>query len=320
MNRKVLVSVGKVNFPEDISEKLSHLAEIIYAMSGDYGELLAGVEAVIVGMEPIDEDYLSKAPNLKLVSRFGVGYDSVDVEACTKRKIYVTYTPGVLSEAVADHTWALILGLIRRIPQADRFTREEWALRKRGFHLGSDLNGKTLGIVGLGAIGAEVAKRAQGFGVKLVYYDIVRKPDLESEDGVKFVKFEELLSSSDIVTLHVPLLPTTRGLIGEKAFEMMKPTAILINTSRGPVVDQQALVNALESGEIAGAAIDVFEVEPIPLDDRLLEMENMVVTPHIASATEETRRKMAMSCVKNVGAFLKGRRPPNLIPEQKDIF
>ena len=319
LKRKVLISVGKLNFPEDVAENLSPLAEVIYTSSRDYADLLAEVEAVIVGTEPIGEGYLVKAPKLKLVSRFGVGYDSVDIEACTSRRIYVTHTPGVLSEAVADHTWALILGLMRRIPQADRFTREEWALRKRGLPFGSDLNGKTLGIAGLGAIGAEVAKRAQGFGVKVIYHDIARRPELESEYGVRFVEFEELLRSSDIITLHVPLLPTTRGLIGEKEFDAMRPTAVLINTSRGPVVDQSALVEALERGKIAGAALDVFEVEPIPLDDRLLEMENVVVTPHVASATWEARRRMALSCAESVRAFLEGERPPKLIPEQKNV-
>ena len=317
MKRKVFVSVGKLNFPQDVAETLSPLAEVIYTSSRDYADLLAEVEAVIVGTEPIGEGYLDKAPNLKLVSRFGVGYDSVDIEACTSRRIYVTHTPGVLSEAVADHTWALILGLMRRIPQADRFTREEWALRKRGLPFGSDLNGKTLGIAGLGAIGAEVAKRAQGFGVKVIYHDIARRPELESEYGVRFVEFEELLRSSDIITLHVALLPTTRGLIGEKEFDAMRPTAFLINTSRGPVVYQSALVEALERGKIAGAALDVFEVEPIPLDDRLLDMENVVVTPHIASATWEARRRMALSCAESVRAFLEGERPPKLIPEQR---
>ncbi|MFQ6054235.1 MAG: 2-hydroxyacid dehydrogenase, partial [Candidatus Bathyarchaeia archaeon] len=275
---------------------------------------------VVVGTERIDESYLGRAPKLRLVSRFGVGYDAVDVEACTRRGIYVTHTFGVLSGAVADHTWALILSLMRRIPHADRFTREEWALRKRAFPFGSDLSGKTLGIVGLGAIGAEVAKRAQGFGVRLLYHDIVRRRELEEGYGIGYAELEELLRRSDIVTLHVPLLPTTRGLIGERAFEMMKPSAVIINTSRGPVIDQSALVEALESGRIAGAALDVFEVEPIPLDDRLLRMENVVVTPHIASATWETRRRMAMSCAENIRAYLRGERPPNLVPEQRDVF
>ncbi|MCW3991908.1 MAG: D-glycerate dehydrogenase [Candidatus Bathyarchaeota archaeon] len=320
MKRKVLISVGRLSFPEDVAETLSPLAEVIYAPSRDFGESLNEVEVVIVGTEPVDDSYLDRAPKLKLVSRFGVGYDSVDIEACKARKIYITHTIGVLSEGVAEHTWALILGLMKRIPQGDRHTREEWALRRRALPFGSDLLGKTLGLVGLGAIGSEVAKRALGFGVKLIYYDIVRRPELESEHGMKFAELDELLRSSDIVTLHTPLLPSTRGLMGEEELEMMKPTAVIINTSRGPVVNQEALVEALENGRIAGAALDVFEAEPIPLDDRLLEMENVVVTPHIASATWETRRKMAESCVESVREFLEGKRPRKLIPEMKDTF
>lgn len=312
------MSVGRLNFPEDVAETLKPLAEIVYTTARSYEGPLRGAKAVIAGVEAVDMRYLSGAPNLGLVARFGVGYDSVDVEACTRRRVYITHTPGVLSGGVAEHTWALILGLMRRIPEADRFTREEWALGRRGFPFGRDVEGKTLGIVGLGRIGKEVARRAIGFGVGLIYYDIVRKPELEEELGAEFVGFEELLRASDIVSLHVPLLPTTRGMIGEEELEAMKPTAFLVNTSRGPVVDQEALIRALEGGKIAGAGLDVFEEEPIPLNDRLLKIGNVLVTPHIASATWETRRKMAMSCAESVKAFLEGERPTNLVPEQRD--
>jgi len=314
-----LVSVGKTNFPEDVAESLRPLADVTYSAPEDYRRILSSAVAGILGTEKIDEGYLDAAPYLRLVSRFGVGYDSVDVEACTERGIYVTHTPRVLSEAVAEHTWALILGFTRRVPQADRYAREEWALRRQRFPFGTDLIGKTLGIVGLGAIGAEVARRAQGFGLRLIYFDVVRKPELEEEYGVEFVELDALLQESDIVSLHIPLLPSTRGLIGSKELEMMKPTALIVNTSRGPVIDQRTLAEALENGEIAGAALDVFEEEPIPLDDRLLTMENVLVTPHIASATQETRRKMAESCADSVKAFLKGRRPRDLVPEQKKV-
>ena len=318
MKPKVLVSTGKLNFPEDLAESLRPLADVAY-VQGDYAEQLREATAVVVSMEAVNDAYLAKAPKLKVVARFGVGYDTVDVEACTRRKVYVTYTPDVLSAAVADITWALILSFMRRIPEADRFTREEWGKRARGFPFGWDISGKTLGFLGLGRIGSEAAKRAQGFDVKVIYRDIVPKPDLEKLYGVKPVGFEELLRTSDILSIHVPLLPSTRHIIGRKELVMMKPTAIIINTSRGPVIDQDALTDALKTRRIAGAALDVFEEEPIPLTHPLLKLDNLVVTPHIASATWETRRRMAERCAESVRALLEGKRPPFMVPEQGNV-
>jgi lactate dehydrogenase-like 2-hydroxyacid dehydrogenase len=315
---KVLVSTGKLNFPEDLAESLRPLADVAY-VQGDYAEQLREATAVVVSMEAVNDAYLAKAPKLKVVARFGVGYDTVDVEACTRRKVYVTYTPDVLSAAVADITWALILGFMRRIPEADRFTREEWGKRARGFPFGWDISGKTLGFLGLGRIGREAAKRAQGFDVRMIYRDIVPKPELERLYGVKPVGFEELLRTSDILSIHVPLLPSTRHIIGRKELAMMKPTAIIINTSRGPVIDQDALTEALKTRRIAGAALDVFEEEPIPLTHPLLKLDNLVVTPHIASATRETRRRMAERCAESVRALLEGKRPPFMVPEQGNV-
>jgi glyoxylate reductase len=315
---KVLVSTGKLNFPEDLAESLRPLADVAY-VQGDYAEQLREATAVVVSMEAVNDAYLTKAPKLKVVSRFGVGYDTVDVEACTRRKVYVTHTPDVLSAAVADITWALILGFMRRIPEADRFTREEWGKRTRGFPFGWDISGKTLGFLGLGRIGSEAAKRAQGFDVKVIYRDIVPKPELERLYGVKPVGFEELLRTSDILSIHVPLLPSTRHIIGRKELAMMKTTAIIINTSRGPVIDQDALTEALKTRRIAGAALDVFEEEPIPLTHPLLKLDNLVVTPHIASATWETRRRMAERCTESVKACLEGKRPPFTVPEQGNV-
>ena len=318
MKPKVLVSTGKLNFPEDLAESLRPLADVAY-VQGDYAEQLREATAVVVSMEAVNDAYLAKAPKLKVVARFGVGYDTVDVEACTRRKVYVTYTPDVLSTAVADITWALILGFMRRIPEADRFTREEWGKRARGFPFGWDISGKTLGFLGLGRIGREAAKRAQGFDVRMIYRDIVPKPELERLYGVKPVGFEELLRTSDILSIHVPLLPSTRHIIGRKELAMMKPTAIIINTSRGPVIDQDALTEALKTRRIAGAALDVFEEEPIPLTHPLLKLDNLVVTPHIASATRETRRRMAERCAESVRALLEGKRPPFMVPEQGNV-
>jgi glyoxylate reductase len=315
---KVLVSVGKLNFPEDLAETLRPLADVAY-VQGDYTEQLRDASAVVVSMETVNDAYLAKAPKLKVVARFGVGYDTVDVEACTRRKVYVTHIPDVLSAAVADITWALILGFMRRIPEADRFTREEWGKRTRGFPFGWDLPGKTLGFLGLGRIGAEVAKRAQGFDVKMIYHDPVPRPDLEKLYGINPVGFEELLRTSDILSIHVPLLPSTRHIIGRKELAMMKPTALIVNTSRGPVIDQDALTEALKEKRITGAALDVFEVEPIPIDHPLLKLDNVVVAPHIASATWETRRRMAERCAESVKAYLEGKRPPFTVPEQRNV-
>jgi len=268
-------------------------------------------------METVDDAFLDKAPGLGIVARFGVGYDSVDVEACTKRGIHVTHTPGVLSGAVADLTWGLILSQMRGIVESDGHVRDGWAARTRRLPLGHDTEGKTLGIVGLGRIGVEVAKRAQGFDVDVVYYDVYRREDLEESMGIKYAEFDELLKSSDIVTIHVLLIPSTRHLIGAREFELMKESAIIVNTSRGPVIDQAALVEALKKGQIGGAALDVFEEEPLPAGDELAGLGNTVLASHIGSATVETRRKMAEVCAVNVRAFLDGKTPPNLVPEQR---
>jgi lactate dehydrogenase-like 2-hydroxyacid dehydrogenase len=267
----------------------------------------------------VDKELLSMAPKLGIAARFGVGYDNVDVEACTRRKVYVTHTPDVLSGAVADHTWALILGFMRRIPEADRNVREHWAAMDRRLPFGWDMKGKTLGILGLGRIGTEVLKRAQGFGLDLAYHDVVRRWELEKMYGVRYMGFDELLGASDILSIHVPLLPSTRGIIGNEALSKMKASAIMVNTSRGQVVDEKALYMALKEGRIRGAALDVFMEEPTPRDNPLLTLDNVVVTPHCASATWETRLGMAEMALGNIKAFLEGRRPPNVVPEQRDV-
>ncbi len=318
MKPKVLINVDKINFPDAVAARLGSYADVVY-VSGDFSEHLKEATAIVAGGDKVNENYLAKAPKLKVVSRFGVGYDTVDVDACTSRRVYVTHTPDILSEAVADLTWALILGWIRKIPEANVFTRTEWGKRTRSFPFGWDLRDKKLGIVGLGRIGTEVVKRGVGFGVKMSYYDIIRMNEKEKIWGVTYTGFEDLLKTSDIISLHVPLIPTTRGLIGEEELKLMKPSALLVNTSRGPVIDQKALTEALKVKRIGGAALDVFEVEPIPLDQELLKMENALVTPHIASATWETRRKMAERCSESIIAYLKGERPPFAVPEQDGL-
>ncbi len=318
MKPKVLIIPDTKNLPTDVSDSLKELAEVQY-VSGNYEDELKDATAVLVGTGKINAEYLDKAPKLKLVARFGVGYDSVDVEECTKRGIYVTHTPDVLSSGVADHAWALILGFNRHIPLADTYTKTRWAKREGYIPFGWDTEGKTLGILGLGRIGTEVLKRAQGFPVDVIYYDIRRRDDLEAEYGVEFVSFDELLERSDVLTIHTSLTDLTRGMINEEALAKMKPSAIVINTSRGPVIDEKALIKALQEKKIKGAALDVFEKEPTPLDNPLLKLDNVVLSPHCASATWETRRKMSIRSVGNVHAFLEGKRPPHVVPEQSMV-
>ena len=269
--------------------------------------------------DPIDAEIFDAAPKLRIVSQYAVGYDNIDVREATKRGIYVTNTPGVLTETVADFTFALMLAVARRVVEADEYVRGgKW---KVAWHplmmLGSDVYGRTLGIVGMGRIGSAVARRAKGFGMRILYYDSVRREDLEKELGVEFVSLDKLLEESDYVSLHVPLTPETYHMIGEEQLRKMKSTAFLINTARGKVVDQKALYKALKEGWIAGAGLDVFEQEPIPPDDPLLQLENVVFAPHAASASYETRSKMAEMVADNLIAFLRGEVPPNLV--NKDV-
>lgn len=265
----------------------------------------------------IDAELLERAPRLKVVANMAVGYDNVDVPACTARRIVVTNTPGVLTETTADLAWALLMAAARRVVEADRFTREgQWKTWGPMLLLGQDIHHATLGIVGMGRIGAEVAKRGRGFDMRLLYTSRTRKPELERELGLEHVALDDLLKRSDYVSLHTPLTPETRGLIGARALSLMKPTAILINTARGSVVDQPALTAALSARQIAGAGLDVFEVEPIAPDDPLLGLDNVILLPHIASASTATRGRMARMAAENLLAVLSGARPANpLNPE-----
>jgi glyoxylate reductase len=318
MKPLVLISPDRINVPEDVVKKLEPLCEVIY-LEDDLEKHLANAVAMLVRGEKIDEDFLRRAPRLKIVARFGVGYDNVNINACTKKGVYVTNTPDVLSSGVADLTWALILGFMRHIPEADTYVRTQWAKREERFKFGWDLEDKTLGLIGLGRIGTEVLKRARGFEMKLIYYDLVRRLSLEEEIGVQFVDKKELLISSDIISIHVPLNPLTKHLIGTPELEIMKPSAVIVNTSRGQVIDEKALYEALRKKKIRGAALDVFYQEPIPLESPLLKLDNVVISPHCASATWETRRKMAELAVENIKKYLEGKRPPTVVPEQQSM-
>lgn len=285
-------------------------------------ELLAavpGIDALLCLLnDKIDAEVMDKAgENLKIVSNYAVGFDNVEVEAATQRGIVVTNTPSEeISEAVAEFTWALILALSRRIVEGDEFGRKG---AYRGWEpdlfLGRDVYGKTLGIVGLGRIGSMVARRAKGFKMRAVYNKRTRDEQAEQELGVEFLDFDDLLSQSDIVTLHVPLTDQTRHMISEEQLSKMKPTAFLVNTARGGVVDERSLVKALKEGKIAGAGLDVHENEPEMNPEHLL-MENVILTPHIASATVEVREKMTEQAVDNIVKTLAGQKPQDLVNEE----
>jgi len=271
--------------------------------------------------DEIDDEILGAAPNLRGVANYAVGFNNIDVAAATKRKIPVTNTPGVLTETTADFAWALLMAAARRVVESDRFTREgKYTGWGPSLFLGVDVYGKTLGLVGLGRIGKAVAKRAYGFDMKVLYYDLHRlSPEEEKALNLTYVSLPELLQTSDFVSLHVPLTPDTRHLISKEELAMMKKTAVLVNTARGPVVDEAALVEALRNGEIFAAGLDVYEDEP-ELAPGLAELDNVVVAPHIASASVETRTKMATMAAENLIAMLQGKRPPNIVnPEVYDV-
>ena len=255
----------------------------------------------------------------RIISQYAVGYDNIDIECATRKGIYVTNTPGVLTEATADLTFALLLSVARRIVESDHFVRwGEWKRTKTGWHphmmLGTEVHGKTIGIIGFGRIGREVAKRARGFNMKILYYDPVRAPeDLEKSLNAEYVDLDTLLSRSDFITIHVPLSKETRHMINEDKFKKMKRGAILINTARGGIINTDALVKALEEGILAGAGLDVYEEEPLDPNHPLTRFKNVVLVPHIGSATRETRLAMANLVVDNLLAFARGEVPPTLV-------
>lgn len=269
--------------------------------------------------DKIDREIIDAARGqLKGISQVAVGYDNIDVRAATEKGIYVTNTPGVLTETTADFAFALLMATARRVAEASRYVRSgrwkiPWGLMML---LGQDVWGKTIGIIGMGRIGSAVARRAKGMDMRILYYDIHRREEVEKSLGAEYVDLETLLRESDFVTIHVPLLSSTYHLINEERLRMMKRTACLINTSRGPVVDEKALYKALKEGWIWAAGLDVWEREPTDPDNPLLTLENVTAAPHIASASHETRNKMAIMAVENLTAILGGREPPNLVNKE----
>ena len=276
---------------------------------------VAGKDALICLLtEKVDRELLDAAgPNLRIVANVAVGYDNIDVPACTERNVAITNTPGVLDETTADFTWTLLMGVARRLVEGDRLARSgawrQWNLDQL---CGTDVWGKTLGIIGFGRIGRAVARRAAGFRMRVIYNSTTRAPtDVERELNAEYLPRDQVLEQADFLSLHVPLRTETLGLIGPAELAKMKRTAFLINTTRGPVMQEAALVAALDQGTIAGAALDVFEREPLISEG--LRRDNVVLAPHLGSASVETRTRMSMIAVENAIAFFSGKRPPTIL-------
>ena len=261
----------------------------------------------------MDSEVMDAAGDAKIIANYAVGYNNIDIPEATRRGIAVTNTPGVLTDATADLAWTLLMATGRRVVESDRFTREgkfdAWAPM---LFLGTDITGRTLGIVGAGRIGTAVAERAKGFRMRIVYSDSSPNLKFEQQFGAKFLPLDELLAESDFVTLHCPLTPETTHLIGAPELRKMKSNAVLVNTARGPVIDEAALVEALRENQIAGAGLDVYEKEPA-LYPGLIELDNVTLLPHTGSATTETRTQMALIAAKNIVAFFKGEKPPTIL-------
>lgn len=272
-------------------------------------------DAVITQLrDPVDKEFIDAGKKLKIIANYAVGFNNIDVEYAKSKRIYVTNTPGVLTEATADIAWALILAVARKIIPADKFVREgKFKGWKPKLFLGYEIYGKILGIIGMGRIGQAVARRATGFGMKILYHNRKRLPDkVEKLYNATYVDLETLLKTSDFISVNVPLTDETYHLLDEKRLHLLKPNAILVNTARGPVVDEKALYKLLKEGKIAGAGFDVYENEPL-LTPGLEKLDNVVLLPHIGSATFETRSKMSIMVAENVIDAFEGRKPKNLV-------
>lgn len=319
---KVLITAGGIKSAGTRAQELLRSAgcEVIFSprpgplKDGDLTAALAGMDAVLASVDGYSADILGSAAanQLKIIARWGVGYDSVDVAAATKNGIVVTYTPGLLDEAVADYTFALMLSLARRVHEAHaKIQRGEWIS-----HWGDDVGGKTLGIVGFGRIGKAVARRAAGFNMRV----LATTPHPSSENGgVEFVSLEKLLAESDFVSLHAALTPSSRNLIGEPQLRQMKSTAYLINTARGALLDEAALARTLRENRIAGAALDVFATEPLPADSPLRTVPNLLLSPHQSSYARETGERVSLAAAQGIVDLANGKKPGNVLnPEVFD--
>jgi glyoxylate reductase len=317
---KKTVYVARMIPQETIDELRKHFEVLVNPedralTKAELKEKAKGCDAIIsLITDIIDGDLLDAVgPQCKIVANYAVGINNFDVAAATRRGVILTNTPGVLDDATATHTFALLLAAARRIAEADRYVRAgKWKGWSPMFFIGMDVDRKTLGIAGLGRIGTNVARKARGFDMKIIYSGTHRNPQAEKEVGATYVDKEILLRESDFLTLHVPLTPETRHYIGEKELKLMKKTAILINASRGPVVDEKALLKALQEKQIWAAGLDVFENEP-EIEPGLLELDNVVVVPHIASATPETRINMGKIALNNIVKALNGQPPDTCV-------
>ncbi len=316
MNNRILVS--RHVFPEAI-RILEAAGELQYNDSStglsrkELRSAVADKHALVCQLtDPVDAALMDAARDLRVIANVAVGFDNIDIPAATKRGIVVTNTPGVLTDTTADLAFTLMLAAARRICEADRFLRAgHWHQWEIDMMTGHDIHGHTLGIFGLGRIGQAMARRASGFDMRVIYHDVASAtPETEQACGIEYVDRDTLFRESDFLSIHVPLNEHTRHAVGTDEFASMKPTAVLVNTSRGPVVDEKALAEALEQGQIASAGLDVFEAEPV-VEPRLLELENIVVVPHIGSASIKTRTRMCTMAAENTVAVLSGRRPPN---------
>jgi glyoxylate reductase len=291
-------------WPDDLPPDPQGLAELLRGCDG----------ALTMVTDRIDAALLDAAPGLRVVSTFAVGYDNIDVAAATARRVAICNTPGVLTESTADAAFSLLLAAARRIPEGITYVRGgEWKAWSPMILLGHDIHGATLGIIGMGRIGRAVARRARGFGMRILYHNRRRDEEAESDLGATYAELDDLLRESDFVTLHAALNADTRGLIGARELRLMGPDTILINAARGPVVDTDALTDALREGVIAGAALDVTDPEPLPADHPLIGLPNAIVVPHTASSTIATRDKMASMAAQNLLAVLGGSTPPSIV-------
>lgn len=320
MAEKPLVAVTRI-IPEAGLSLLRDRTEIrlwedeLPPSPAELAELLAGAAgAITLVTDKIDGPVLDREPRLKVISNYAVGYDNVDVDAATARGVAVCNTPGVLTETTADFAWTLLMAAGRRVVESADYVRAgKWRTWGPKLLLGRDIHGATIGIVGFGRIGKEVARRARGFNMRILAYDTYQDEAAAAEFGVEFLPLDDLLRASDFVTLHVALTPETTHLISSRELKLMKPEAVLVNASRGPVVDTDALVEAMRAGEIWAAALDVTDPEPLPADHPLIAMPNVTVVPHTASATYATRDNMATLAARNLLAVLDGTEPPAIV-------
>lgn len=309
--------------PDHFLDRLRQAHEVFMILETDpsykvrLAEALVDADALITSNVKINGELIKASPHLKIVSNISVGYDNFDIEDMHQAGIIGTHTPGVLDETVADLTFGLMLSASRRISELDRAIRSgNWKVKDELRFYGADLHHRTLGIIGMGRIGEKIAKRAiYGFGMDVLYFNRRQKPDVEEKLGVQYVELDALLKRSDFVVLVTPLTDETFHLMNEASFNKMKETAFFINVSRGQTVDEDALVHALKTGQIAGAGLDVYDQEPINPDHPLLKLENVTLTPHIGSAVFNTRLDMANLAIENVCAYFEGKTPPTVIPE-----